>query len=221
MHGDDADIEFLVDSKNRFEDFFGFSPRSYRAAYWGGLSNRAVSLLDRLGYLVDASATPQRLGILSSFPRENPYLTVPRAPYHLKGGLIEIPTSCFLIPLAIPTFRTLRYHLSVAFMSLFKMEALVNPGIILNLQFHASDFVFEGVESHGPERHFRDLFPSTPGGIKAKAWIRMWDRKEITGMTLRLLGHLRHSRFRALSEHYSSVIGKIPVFEKRGWVILR
>jgi peptidoglycan/xylan/chitin deacetylase (PgdA/CDA1 family) len=204
--GSEEDIEFLADSKRRFEDFFGFQPRSFRAAYWGGLSERTVALLDRLGYLVDASATPQRLGILSSYPRQNPYVAAPRAPYHLTGRLIEIPTSAFLLPLAIPTFRTLRYLGSVIFMSLFQVEAWLNPRVIINVQLHASDFVPEGVPFNVPKRSIRDLIPRTPGGIRAKMWLRVYDRKGIASIALRLVDRLRRSQFGTLAQYYASLV---------------
>lgn len=208
--GREEDIRFLVDSKQRFEDFFGFPPLSFRAAYWGGLSPRTVSLLDRLGYRVDASATPQRLGILSSYPRHNPYLRAPRTPYHLTGRLMEIPTSAFLLPLAIPTFRTLRYVGSLIFLSLFRAEAWLNPGVILNLQFHASDFVRDGVPFDKPSRSIRDLIPRTPGGIRAKMWLRVYGREEIADIALKLMERLKGSEFHTLSQYYSMLVATRP-----------
>lgn len=166
-----------------------------------------------MGYLVDASATPQRLGILSSYPRHNPYLKAPRVPYRLAGRLIEIPTSAFLLPLAIPTFRTLRYLGSLVFLSLFQAEAWLNPRVILNLQFHASDFVPEGVSSKVPERHWRDLIPRTPGGLRAKMWIRVYGRREIASTALRLVDRLRGSELHTLSEYYSALLATWPEWQ--------
>jgi hypothetical protein len=68
----------------------------------------AFDELARLGYTVDSSATPQRPGILSSFPGDSPYLWARRSPHFVPPTLLEVPTSCALIPLAAPSFQTLR-----------------------------------------------------------------------------------------------------------------
>ena len=85
----------------------------------------AFATLDELGYRVDCSSTPQRPGILSSYPLRSPWLTARREPYFVSGQLLEVPTSCFLFPLGSPTFLTLRRAGSMAFLRLLALEARV------------------------------------------------------------------------------------------------
>lgn len=61
MDGPRERLGFLGDSKRRFEDFYGSSPRSFRSPGWCVLGEAALDSLEELGYRVDSSATPQRL----------------------------------------------------------------------------------------------------------------------------------------------------------------
>ena len=71
--------------------------------------------LCRLEYYVDASDTPQRLGIFSPYPTQNPWLWALRRPHFICDTLLEVPTSALVFPLASPTCATLRRLGLVAF----------------------------------------------------------------------------------------------------------
>jgi len=140
-------LSFLADSRDLHEAVYGQAPEFFRAPRWCAMSDGAFATLDALGYRVDCSATPQRPGILSADLLRSPWLRSPREPYFVSGRLLEVPTSCFLFPLASPTFRTLRRAASVAFFRLLALEAKLRSSLVLNLMFHPGDFLI------GPIRH--------------------------------------------------------------------
>jgi hypothetical protein len=202
----DGDISFLACSRDCFEDFFGFSPRSFRAPCWSGLSEHSLDELCRLGYQVDCSCTPQRLGIFSSFPTESPYFWSKRTPHFVWETLLEIPTSAFLFPMGAPAFETFRYSGTLLFLHLLLMEARLNPDVIINLMFHVYDFCPTGRVDPKPPRQFRDLLPRSPGGFGWKRWIRETDPRNLFRTTRAMLDSLRRSDFRTLSGFYADFV---------------
>src|SRR5579859_5200393 len=78
VSGGNGQLDFMRCSKESFEDLFGYSPVSFRSPTWCGLGPAAIDELASLGYRVDCSSTPQRPGILGSFPLGNPWLFAER-----------------------------------------------------------------------------------------------------------------------------------------------
>ncbi|MFH1313390.1 MAG: polysaccharide deacetylase family protein [Candidatus Eisenbacteria bacterium] len=202
----EGDIGFLARSRDCFEDFFGFPPRSFRAPCWSGLSEQSLDELCCLGYQVDSSCTPQRLGVFSSYPTENPYFWSRRTPHFINETLLEIPTSALVFPLGAPTFETFRYSGTMLFMRLLLLEARLKPDVIINFMFHVYDFSPTGRIDPAPPRSFRDLLPRTPGGFGWKRWIRETDPRNLCRTTHAMLTCLRGSDFRTLSGFYSDFL---------------
>ena len=123
MRGAGADLDFLRRSHALYQDTFGGAPISFRSPAWCPLGPGAIAALVELGYRVDSSATPQRLPIFSSTPYANTWLFARRTPYELAPGLLEVPTSCLLLPAASPTWLTLRRRAASAFLRLLLWEA--------------------------------------------------------------------------------------------------
>ena len=147
VRGGGADLDFLEHSRRVHEDAFGEAPVSFRSPAWCFLGPAAIERLSELGYRVDSSATPQRLGIFSSDPFGNVWTYSPRRPYPLTDTLLEVPTSSFLFPAGNPTFATLRRAGSLALVGLLAAEAKWRGSRVLNLQFHPGDFT---AEARGP-----------------------------------------------------------------------
>ena len=139
LGGDRASLAFLRVSRDLHEDTFGASPRAFRSPAWCPLSPLAVETLAELGYAVDSSATPQRLSVLSSIPYRNTWTAAPRRPHYVHPGLLEIPTSTFLVPAGTPTFLILRRALSLAFIRLLLAEGRICGDRVLVLQLHPDD----------------------------------------------------------------------------------
>jgi len=137
--GDRCALRFLEHSKYIHEETYGCSPRSFRSPCWGALGASALDELEQLGYAVDSSATPQRLPLLGSTPFKMAWAGSRRGIYSLRPGLVEVPTSTFIVPASSNTFRLLRC-LSPAFLALLLAEARLLADRVIVLQFHPADF---------------------------------------------------------------------------------
>ena len=111
-----AEFQLLRDATSILKDALGAPVTTFRAPDFRR-GRRTLFFLSELGYKADLSVTPQRLSILSSSPWSLGWLFAPRSPYHpserspYRRGFLavkEIPTSCFLIPLAQGTIANLR-----------------------------------------------------------------------------------------------------------------
>ena len=192
-----ASIGFLALSRDLLGERLGRAPRSFRSPCWCGVGPHALDELARLGYEVDASATPQRLGLLSSYPRHNPWILAARRPTLPRPGLMEIPTSSFLIPLGSPTLATLRSG-SRAFLRMLEAEARLS-GSVLNIQLHPEDLVDTPRRKLGPFS-LRHLLPFPGDGIRARWYLRTNDASVIRRAALGLLEDVRRHRCLPLSE---------------------
>ena len=93
VRGKKSHLGFLEDSKKIYEDFYGRSPHAFRSPCWCRLGSDALDELQRLGYTVDSSVTPQRLSFTGSYPYEGSWFFASRQMRYLRPGLLEIPTS--------------------------------------------------------------------------------------------------------------------------------
>jgi hypothetical protein len=180
-------LGFLERSSKTFADFFGRPPRTFRSPCWAWLCPEALDELARLGYHVDSSSTPQRPGLLSSFPFDNRHLLLARAPRFIRPGLLEVPTSTLLVPLGWPTFCTLRKGGSLVLARLLVLEASIRSPLVVVAQFHVSDLApGEGHMTRHPFR-WRDLVPRARGGIAARRWLRLTDRRRVAEVSVAVM----------------------------------
>jgi hypothetical protein len=182
-------LGFLTESRDRFAQFYGYAPRFFRSPCWCELSDAAFVTLARLGYRVDCSSTPSRPGLLSSEPLANPWLSSPRKPYFVCGSLLEVPTSCLLLPLGSPTFLVLRTRASIAFCRLLLWEATVRPEIVVNVMLHTADFLDDWGYGRLPFS-LSDLLPQRDGGLTWRRFLRMSDPRRISSCVGAVVGSL-------------------------------
>jgi peptidoglycan/xylan/chitin deacetylase (PgdA/CDA1 family) len=201
ISGNNGQLEFLQSSKGIFEDFLGYSPFSFRSPAWCGLGPAAIEELARLGYRVDCSATPQRPGILSSYPLKNPWLLAARHPAWLREGLLEIPTSTFLLPLASPSFAMLRRNGSQLLLNLLMLEAKKSKDMVLVLSFDVHDFDMYRVCGKATIK-WRHLIPLASGGLQWRHWLRTYNPEEVYRNTVAIFERLEKTRFVRLSDIY-------------------
>ena len=192
MRGDAADLDFLQRSHALYQDTFGSAPISFRSPAWCPLGPNAVAALIDLGYHVDSSATPQRLPILSSTPYANTWLFARRAPYELAPGLLEVPTSCLLLPAASPTWRTLRRRASSAFLRLLLWETRRYADRMPCVQLHVSDFLPDAAPPLPEEAlGLRSFLPRQDGGLRFKVFLRERAPQRVYAITLGIIESLR------------------------------
>jgi hypothetical protein len=139
VRGQRSHLGFLEDSKKIYEDFYGRSPRSFRSPCWCRLGSDALDELQRLGYTVDSSVTPQRLSFTGSYPYEGSWFFASRRLQYLRPGLLEVPTSTFLIPASSTAFRIMRDQ-SLRFARTLVWEALNFSDRVVTLELHPEDF---------------------------------------------------------------------------------
>ena len=138
------------------------------------------------------TATPQRLPIFSSTPYANTWLFAHRTPYALAPGLLEVPTSCLLLPAASPTWLTLRRRAALAFLRLLLWEARRYADRVPCVQLHVSDFVPDAAppspeEALGP----RSFLLRRDGGLRFKVFLRERNPERVYAITLAIIEALR------------------------------
>jgi hypothetical protein len=149
-------------------------------------------MLVSLGYRVDSSATPQRLPIFSSTPYANTWIRARRGVHELAPGLLEVPTSCLLLPAASPTWLTLRRRAALAFLRLLHWEARRRAECVLCVQLHVSDFVPDAAPPSPEETLGLDSFRlRRDGGLRFKVFLRERDPRRVYAITKEIIGTLR------------------------------
>jgi len=192
MRGAAKDLDFLQRSRTLYEEIFACAPVSFRSPAWCPLGAAAIRALVALGYRVDSSATPQRLPILSSTPYANTWVSARRSVHELAPGLLEVPTSCLLLPAASPTWLTLRRRAASAFLRLLLWEARRSAGRVPCVQLHVSDFVSDAAPSSPEETlSLRSFLPQVDGGLRFKVFLRERDPQRVFRMTQALIEALR------------------------------
>jgi Polysaccharide deacetylase len=203
VSGENGQLEFLRISKECFEDCLGFSPVSFRSPTWCGIGPAAIDELVRLGYKIDCSSTPQRPGLLSSYPLENPWLMAERKLNWLRAGLLEVPTSTFLLPLASPSFAMLRRCGSEILLKLLMLEARNSEDHVLVLSFDIEDFDRERILVKATKK-WRHLLPLASGGFQWRYWLRTYSPEQKFRTTLAIFEQLVGNQFVRLSDIYSA-----------------
>lgn len=139
VHGNNSSLKFLEYSKKIFEDFYGKSPSSFRSPCWCRLGTAALDELQRLGYTVDSSVTPQRLGFTGWYPYEPSWFFSSRRIRYIRPGLLEVPSSAFLVPASSKAFRILRDQ-SLRFVQALLWEAVKFSDRVVTIELHPDDF---------------------------------------------------------------------------------
>jgi hypothetical protein len=198
-NGDRGALDFLKRSAGTFAEVLGKKPRVFRSPCWAHVGETALDELALLGYHVDSSSTPQRPGILSAFPYDNRHLFAARAPHFVRPGLLEIPTSSFLVPLGWPTFCTLRRAGSLLVANLMAMEATLRRSLVVVGQFHASDLAPCGGEVPCVEKRWSDLIPRATGGIGARRWLRVTDSGRVAAVSTAVMARMARGELTTMS----------------------
>ena len=192
MQGAAVELGFLRHSHMLYQQTFGRAPISFRSPAWCPLGPKAIAALIGLGYRVDSSATPQRLPIFSSTPYVNTWLFAHRSPDELAPGLLEVPTSCFLLPAASPTWLTLRRRASSAFLRLLLWEARRRADRVPCVQLHVSDFVHDAAPPKPEETlGLGSFLPRADGGLRFKVFLRERDPRRVYAITTEIIETLR------------------------------
>jgi hypothetical protein len=137
-----------------------------------------LELLQEFGYYADVSVNSGRLGLTSTYNRENGWFLAPRLPYHpdrlhpFRHGnlsLWEIPVSAFIVPLTSNAAVVLGKHLAVAFAGLLLCECRLRPKPLVYMS-HPEDLCRDGPDHERGKLSLRMLLP-TEGGIPLRHYL--------------------------------------------------
>lgn len=196
----DASSEFnlLQKATCTLADVLGESISSFRSPSYR-ISTSTLGFLSQLGYKADLSITPQHFPLFSSSPWQFGRLQAPRSPYHpspsnpFRPGelsILEIPTSCFVVPLAHGSLSALPMLAWTALAKLLAAEAR-SFGRVLVPMFHPESVVGrDGVWSFPPLR-VSDFFPRSHGGIRARYKLLTLNPKTLYSRTSQALNTIR------------------------------
>lgn len=166
------EFSLLSQATRMLEDALGGPVTSFRAPVFR-LSNRTLPILAELGYRADLSVTPQRLSLLSSSPWCFQWMRAPRAPYRphrrspFKRGdvnLLEIPTSCLLLPFAHATMTGVRSKGMSAMTRALVWEALRFERVLV-LLLHPESIAGEDFYWGRRKLRWSDFIPRRNGGL--------------------------------------------------------
>jgi len=200
IRGGRSRLGFLQDSKKMYEDFYGLSPHSFRSPCWCKLGPDALDELQDLGYRVDSSVTPQRLSFMGSYPYEGSWFFASRRLRYLRPGLLEVPSSAFLVPASSTAFRIMR-GLSLHFVRGLLWEAQNFGDRVVTVEFHPEDFnadskrlwVWNGIKP-------RDFLLRRIGGFGFRHYLQDSSYRRISNTTESLLQLIEGHRTMTLTE---------------------
>lgn len=133
----------IVRSRDAYYKYFGHHPRGYRAPR-GDVSPEGIRLLEKYGFLYDASITP------AFFPNPFRFLNYNKRPHYLDGtNVMEIP---------ITPVSTFRLALSISYIKMIGVERFITLSNTAEMpdtvcfNSHLHDFIIK-------EDSFNKLFP--------------------------------------------------------------
>lgn len=193
-------LEFLQTSKKIYEDFYGTSPTSFRSPCWCKLGSASLDEIKRLGYTVDSSVTPQRLGFTGFYPYESSWFFASRQMRYLRPGLLEIPSSAFFIPASSTAFRILRNQ-SFRFVKTLIWEANNFANRAVTIELHPEDFnpdskrlwIWTGIKA-------KDFMFRRIGGLGVRHYFQDSSYQNISRRTHKLLELLAEQKIMTLSQ---------------------
>lgn len=158
------------------EDATSAPVRCYRAPDFR-LSKNTLPILEALGYTADCSVCPRRLPILSSCPGCYGWLFAPPSPYHPSADspfrrgnlrLLEIPVSCFVIPMAHGSVSNLSSTFLKAFTNSLVAEARMIRTRVVQPALHPESFLGEEVYDWLEGFGIQDFVPKRFGGFRLR-----------------------------------------------------
>lgn len=202
--------EYIERATGVISEGLGFHPGAFRTPGFR-ISGSTMELLQEFGYSADVSVNSGRLGVTSTYGRENGWLTAPRLPYHpdrllpFRRGelsLWEIPVSALLIPLTSNGAVILRKHLALAFARMLLSECRHRPKPLVYMT-HPEDLCQDGPGHERPRFSLRLLLP-TERGIPIRHYLAARGPQDFFNVNWALimyLGKLEDTNFLTVQEY--------------------
>jgi hypothetical protein len=162
------------------------------------ISGTTLSLLGDQGYYADVSVNSGRLGITSTYSKENGWFLAPRLPYHpdpldpFRAGKLsiwEIPVSAIIVPFTSNTIVSLGPGLSRVFAASLLAESRFRPKPLVYMS-HPEDLNRNGPEHTRPKFNFKMLLP-TERGIPFRQYLSAKTPEQFYRLNCATLTYLR------------------------------
>jgi Polysaccharide deacetylase len=209
--------DYLDRATTILADGMGTHPGAFRAPGFR-ISGVTLELLQEYGYYADVSVNSGRLGVTSTYNRENGWFLAPRLPYHpdsahpfKHGGLSlwEIPVSALILPLTSNAAVILGKHLTVVFASLLLAECRVRPKPVVYMS-HPEDLCRTGPDRQRGKFSLKLLLP-TEGGILIRHYLAAKKPEVFFGVSYALIRRLQRperSVFLTVQDYVQQYLGE-------------
>lgn len=177
-------------------DGLGQHPGAFRAPGFR-ISGGTLSLLEKNDYYADVSVNAGRLGITSTYNRENGWFRAERIPYHPdesdpfhpgRLSLWEIPVSAFLLPFTSNAVVTLGSALTKVLAGGLLGECRKKPKPMVYMS-HPEDLNENGPERQRPKFKLEMLLPVR--GFSIRHYVSTKPAKTVYEINCKVLGYLR------------------------------
>lgn len=177
------------------------------------ISGTTLSLLGDHGYYADVSVNSGRLGITSTYSKENGWFMAPRLPYHpdlldpFRAGKLpiwEIPVSAMIVPFTSNAIVAMGLTLSRVFAAGLMAESRIRPKPMVYMS-HPEDLSRDGPKQTRPKFNFKMLLP-TERGIPFRQYLSAKSPEQFYRLNCSILMGLRkRSAIQFLTvEHYTA-----------------
>ena len=162
--------DYIERATKILSDGLGRHPGAFRTPGFR-ISGTTLSLLAEYGYYADVSVNSGRLGITSTYSKENGWFLAPRLPYHpdslnpfREGSLPiwEIPVSAVVLPFTSNAAVTLGSGLTKLLTAVLLKECRLRPKPLVYMS-HPEDLNENGPEHKRPKFNIRMLIPGERG----------------------------------------------------------
>lgn len=203
-------LDYIERATGILSSGLGHHPGAFRSPGFR-ISGTTLSLLSDQGYYADASVNSGRLGITSTYRKENGWFLAPRLPYHPdpldpfrpgKLSIWEIPVSAIIVPFTSNAIVTLGSGLSRMLAASLIAESRIRAKPIVYMS-HPEDLTRNGPEHKRPKFNFRMLLP-TASGIPFRQYLSAKTPEQYYRLNCEILSLLRRkSAVQFLTvEHY-------------------
>ena len=184
------------------------------------ISGTTLSLLGDQGYDADVSVNSGRLGITSTYSKENGWLLAPRRPYHpdpldpFRAGRLsiwEIPVSAIIVPFTSNAIVSLGSGLSRVFAASLLAESRIRPKPIVYMS-HPEDLNRDGPEHTRPKFNFKMLLP-TERGIPFRQYLSAKTPEQFYWLNRAILTYLREKsviQFLTVEDYVKQYLQAVP-----------
>lgn len=184
------------------------------------ISGTTLSLLGNQGYYADVSVNSGRLGITSTYSKENGWFLAPRLPYHpdpldpFRAGKLsiwEIPVSAMIVPFTSNTIVSLGSSLSRMFAGSLLAESRFRPKPLVYMS-HPEDLNRDGPEHPRGKFNFKMLLP-TERGIPLRQYLSAKTPEQFYRLNCATLTYLREKsviQFLTVEDYVKQYLQTVP-----------